>query len=199
MERAIAAYEKFANVEIIVYTDLPGCGPAWARGADAAQGDYIHFGADDVEMHGGWAEAAIETVDRGYIPAPRVLNTDGSLQSCGGSDGWETEHETGEWADFSRGPVISRDWWQTIRALAAPFLEQTHYFTDNCISFTARLYGIETGVHRGYEYTHHLAQQSRGAGMSWNDRMHHDRDIFELYASYADALTGRETITWQRA
>lgn len=142
-------------------------------------------------MHPGWWEAACSTVDRGYIPAPRVLNSDGTIQSCGGSDSWEKERDTGEWADFSRGPVLNREMWQTIRSLAAPFLEAAHYFTDNCISFTARLYGIETGVHRGYEYTHHLADQSRGAGMSWEERMRHDHQLFERYAAYAQALTTR--------
>ena len=181
LSQAIAGYERHANVEILVYTDEAGCGPAWAKGADAGTGEYIHFGADDVEMHPGWWQAAKRVADLGYLPAPRVLNTDGSLQSCGD---WGVELRDGAIPEFTRGPFVSRSQWQQLAPLVRPFLESgALYYTDNIFTWAGRRLGIETVVCRGYEYTHHLAPQGRGGGMSWQQRMQHDYQLFLDYTS----------------
>lgn len=179
LEAAVAAYERYANVEVLVFKDEPGCGPAWAKGAAAATGDYIHFGADDVQMHQGWWQAATRVIDMGYLPAARVLNTDGSLQSCGD---WGVEMRDGAIPEFTRSPMVSRAQWERMSLLIAPFLEQnTQYFTDNIFTAAGRHLGIETVVCRGYEYTHHLAKWGRGAGMSWEQRMRRDQALYLKY------------------
>ena len=40
-EKARDSYLKTANVELLVYQDMPGCGPAWAQGIREGSGDYI--------------------------------------------------------------------------------------------------------------------------------------------------------------
>jgi hypothetical protein len=56
----IHAYERCSgDIEIITVTDRETCGEAWAEGGKRAQGDFIHFTADDIEPHDGWDEAAI--------------------------------------------------------------------------------------------------------------------------------------------
>jgi hypothetical protein len=172
------------DYELIVVPDKPACGPAWVEGASKAQGEFLHFTADDIEPHAGWWQAAVETVERGYLPAPRILNTDGSLQSCGE---WGKEQDTGTQTEFSRIPFLSRAQWDVVAPLVTPFLSKTHYYTDNCISFVARASGGETGVHRDYLFTHHLAEQSRGAGMTWEQRMNHDGQLFAAFAGYVQA------------
>src|SRR4051812_13904481 len=126
------------DYELIVLADRPTCGLAWVQGAEMARGDYLHFSADDLQPHSGWAEAAIEVTSRGFLPAPRIVNTDGSLQSCGGEEAWEREQPTGARAGFSRIPFLSRDQWDGIRPLVRPVLGDLHYFSDNAISHAAR-------------------------------------------------------------
>lgn len=188
---AEAAYEATTDdYELIVIRDEAACGPAWVQGAAKAKGEYLHFTADDLEPHSGWWQAACETIEHGFLPAPRILNTDGSLQSCGE---WEQEQPTGTETEFSRIPFMRMDTWELIAPLVVPCLPSLQYYSDNIISFTARLLGIETGVHRGFEFTHHLADPGRGAGMTWENRMRHDFDLFEKYAQYATLLAQRST------
>jgi hypothetical protein len=178
-ELAYAAHTT--DYELIVVTDEATCGLAWNIGAAQAAGDYIHFSADDLEPHDGWWQAAKAVADDGFLPAPRILNTDGSLQSCGD---WEREQETGTWTPFSRIPFLTRGQWERF----GPSLP-IHYYTDNWFSARGRGQGTETVVHRGYLFTHHLAAHKRGAGMSWQDRMAADHRLFELYASGEIPLT----------
>lgn len=146
------------DYELIVVPDKKGCGEAWVAGADRAVGDYIHFSADDLCAHAGWSASGSSVCDFGFLPAPRILNTDGSLQSCGS---WGHDAETGEQTFFTRIPFLSREQWRTIAPLVTDFLRESHYYTDNVISWAARREGIETGVHQGYLFTHHLAPADR--------------------------------------
>ena len=164
--------------EIIVVEDRPTCGEAWVHGADQAQGDHIHFSADDLVPHPGWWQAAVSVTDLGFLPAPRILNTDGSIQSCGGSDSWETEGRTGEATDFSRIPFLARQQWDLIRDLVVGLLPHIHYYTDNLLSAAGRIRGVRTGIHRDYLFTHSLAASGRGAGMTWQQRMLADEQRF---------------------
>lgn len=180
----LAAYEETTvDVELIVVRDRPVCGEAWVGGAAKSRGDYIHFSADDLTPHPGYAAAAMEVCNRGFLPAPRILNDDGTLQSCGGSDGWETEHATGEQTDFSRIPFLSRNQWERISELVTPFLRISHYYTDNAVSVAAAVAGIPTGVHRDYLFTHSMAEEGRGAGMTWGERMFADEQRFRQWLS----------------
>ncbi len=184
LEECKASYAAHTeDYELIVVPDQPGCGKAWVLGADRAQGTHIHFSADDLQPHAGWWHAAQEVTDVfGFLPAPRILNKDGTIQSCGGTDCWEVEKPTGEQTDFSRIPFLSREQWDRIRPLVAPILERTHYFTDNAIGYAAAHLSIKTGIHRSFLFTHTLADPGRGAGMSWENRMIHDGRLFEEWA-----------------
>lgn len=158
-ENAVSAYQRYANVEILTFRDYPGCGPAWAEGATGANGDYIHFGADDVEMHEGWWQAAAQVCDDGKLPAPLIYHTDGSLQACGGS--WERMEPDATVTAFTRGPFVSRAQWEQLAPLVVPFLENAHYWTDNIFTWAGNKLGMPTVNCHGYRYTHHLASQGR--------------------------------------
>lgn len=180
---AIKSYTETANTEVLVFTDLDGCGAGWAEGIAAGAGEYFHMGADDVEMHPGWWQAAQRVIDYGFLPAARILNTDGTLQSCGR---WGEELPDGMMLsgpdDFTRAPTFSRAQWEKLQPLVEPFLRLgTHYYTDNIFTWAGNRVGIPTVVCRGFEYTHHLADVKRGAGMSWEDRMRHDHQLFIEY------------------
>lgn len=173
LARAIAAYEAQGDVEIILFKPSPTCGHAWHHGATVARGRFIHFGADDVEMEAGAFAAAIQCIDEGKHPAPLVLNTDGSVQSCGGS--WASMEPDGALTEFSRGPFIAASWWPLIGGIPSDL----HYWTDNLVSTRLARHGIPSVVCHGYRYTHHLAQPGRGAGMAEGDRMARDRARFD--------------------
>jgi hypothetical protein len=123
LKDCLASYAAHtSDYEVIVVPNKPNCGLAWTEGADLAVGSELHFSADDLQPHAGWSQAAMEVVERGFLPAPRILNTDGSLQSCGGEEAWEREQPTGARAGFSRIPFLSRQQWERIRLLVQPFL-----------------------------------------------------------------------------
>lgn len=151
----VAAYQETApgRLEIVVVKDRETCGLAWQAGADRAQGDYLHFTADDIVPHPGWWKAAVECVGTGAIPSARILNGDGTLQSSGA---WGVDAEEGTVTDIARVPFCSRKQWASI----GPSLE-THYFTDNWFAHRASLAGIPTVVCRDYLFTHHYAPEGR--------------------------------------
>lgn len=168
------------------FHDRAGCGEAWAEGIERGTGDYFFMGADDIQMHPGWWQAARKAADLGFLPAARVLNTDGSLQSCGR---WETEFPDGYMLsgvgdDFTRSPFFSRAQWEQLRPLVLPFLQAgTHYFTDNIFSWAGNKLGMRTVVVRSYEYVHHLSEVKRGAGTTWQLRMAQDHQRYVDYTS----------------
>ncbi len=174
---AVDTYERTANVEIIPFYNLPGCGPAWAEGADIAKGEYIHFAADDIIMHPGWWRKAVRYCDQGFLPAARIMNTDGTLQSCGNNN---MEMKEGAVPEFTRSPIVSRAQWKALAPLVKPFLLRAHYWTDNIFSAAGRTLGMETVVCRSYEYTHHMTQ----VGASDNQRNTRMQQDFELYREY---------------
>lgn len=184
----IDAYNETApGCEIVVVEGKPVCGAAWIEGAERATGDYIHFSADDLRPHPGWSVAARDVVARGFTPAPRILNDDGTVQSCGGTGCWEQERQTGEQTDFSRIPFLSRDMWEQIEPVVGGFLREAHYYTDNAVGVAAHIRGFPTGVHRDFLFTHSLADPGRGAGMSWENRMRHD---WELFKTWVESVPG---------
>ena len=190
LQECLASYAAHtADYELHLLVDRPTCGTAWVEGAKWAKGDYIHFSADDLQPLHGWEVAARRFVDAGVLPAPRILHSDGTIQSCGGTDQWNHPHENPEGfqVDFPRIPFLTRAQWDKIRPLAESFLDQAHYYTDNAIGVAAQYVGIRTAVSRGYAFYHHVAKEKRGAGMAETDRMRHD---YELFKDWANDLVG---------
>lgn len=173
LARCIAAYEANTTeaYEIIIERDHPACGPGWNAGAGRAAGDYIHFSADDLEPHAGWDTAALETVAAQRLPAPRLINQHGRLDSCGLHG---VEMENGAVVPMSVVPFLPMDLWRNHVAPVLPI----HYFTDNWISWKARRAGWSTVVNRQFAFTHHWAEHGRGAGMTYDQRMEHDKRVY---------------------
>lgn len=155
LARCMAAYGQTTpgDFEFIVLTDRPTCCHGWNEGIQLARGEYIHLTCDDIEPLPGWAEAAIRSVDAGELPAARVLNSDGTLQSCG-TDGHE--HPEGEEASVARLPFASRRQLQRI----GPIIER-HYMGDYWFSHRGRQLRMKTIVRRDFAFVHHLAPEGR--------------------------------------
>jgi len=171
-ERCKAAYERTLGNDLqwISLKDYPTCGDAWNAGAEKADGEYIHFTADDLEPHDGWLEPAVEAVKRNYLPAPRIVNPAGGLDYCG-YHGVEMPDKA--IVEMSVIPFMSREQWDQI----GPCLE-IHYFSDNYLSWRGARAGYKTVVRRAYAFTHYWAEPGRGAGMTYGQRMDHDRKLF---------------------
>lgn len=153
-ERTMTAYARFCpeGVEFIVIRDKPTCGIAWNEGVLLASGDFIHLTADDIEPHPGWLEAGIESLERGELPAARILHGDGSLQSCGD----ELDREDGFVTEIPRIPLLTRE--LVDRIFPVPSWQ---YYGDNFVGDQARAIGWPTVVNRSYQFTHHLAGEGR--------------------------------------
>lgn len=191
LERCLASYQQHTpDYEIVVIHDAPNCGVAWQYAAEHSTGDYVAFTADDIEAHPGWWQDAVQMIDQGALPAPVIYHTDGTVQSCGGS--WETLEPDHAYTEFTRAPFVSRDQWDRAIKPMIPI----HYFTDNWCTYRAGLHGIPTVVCHAYKLTHHLADQGRGAGLSWEGRMQADHRMFELYAQGKVPLPEGDT-AWQ--
>lgn len=140
--------------ELIIIDGMPTCGAAWNKGLERAKGDYILLSADDIEPTHAWAEIGMHWLDMHHsLPCPRILNTDGSLQSCGPD---AAEHETGELSDVARVPFFPRSLVDAIY----PVIDQ-HYMTDYWVTHQALKAGWPTKVVRQFCFTHHMAQEGR--------------------------------------
>lgn len=137
------------DIEIVIEKDHPNWGTAMNAAAERATGDYLWLGSDDMDVKS--FGDAIDYCDRGFLPAPRVLNTDGSLQSCGE---WETEQEEGTEYKFPRIPFATREQFDRIGLLSI------HYADVRFGTHGLRL-GMKTVVCRSYEVVHHMAPEGR--------------------------------------
>ncbi len=154
LKKCLASYlDSSPECEVIIVRDRPTCGIAWNDGYRQATGEYLHFSADDLEAHEGWWQGAIIAAENNLIPAPRILNPDGTLQGC--ADMLE-EYEQGSVVSFTRIPFLSRKQ----ARLIAPIIT-THYSTDLWVSEVGRMHGYQTVMVNEYLFTHHLAQEGR--------------------------------------
>lgn len=164
LERCHDSYcETTPDFEFIVMRDYPTCNQGWNAGLEEAKGDFLHLTADDIEAQPGWWEAATEWVGKGYLPAPRILNSDGSLQSCGDT---AEETDTGTWTELTRVPFFSRE--QMDEYGIYPIIP-TMYFGDSWVSYRARLNGCETVVVREMQFIHSFANVGRKDEVLWAD------------------------------
>jgi hypothetical protein len=183
LERCVESYERntTAPYRMLVLKDRDTCGAAWIEGADTLSDcDFLHFAADDLEAHEGWDQTAIETVQQNALPAPVVLNGDGTLQSAGGDMSIpgsmiERLQPDGAPVDYSGIPFLTREMYDQIGAVPI------HYCSDTYISYVGRELGFETILRHGYRFTHWFEQPGRGAGMSQNERLVADNLTFKRY------------------
>ena len=156
LEQCVQAYEftlRCWDHELIVINDRPSCGVAWNEGIEKARGQFIHLTADDITPVDGWHKPAVASALRGELPAARILNTDGSLQSCGTD---HLEHEEGEEAFVARVPFATREQFDRI----GPMMNE-HYMGDYWFSHRGRECGYRSVVRRDYCFYHHYAQEGR--------------------------------------
>lgn len=150
--RCVAGYKATTPVpfEIITIRNERSCGLAWAIGASQAKGDYLHFTADDLVPHAGWAEAAIECVERGVMPAATVLNPDVPL-ICPAPLGPRYDSVPNVLV-----PFLSRAMWELGR-----WVVPIHYGSDDWITYLAVRRGIEIELLEDYRFSHSIAEEGR--------------------------------------
>jgi hypothetical protein len=153
--RCSTAYAEFTTVpyEILVEIDHPTCGLAWNAGRKRAKGDYIHYTADDIEPTANWDVVGMEWADKGVLPAARILNTDGTLQSCGDA---AIETDTGTVTELARIPFATAEQMEAIGEII-----EVHYATDHYFSHRGRDLGWPSLVVREFCFYHHFAPQGR--------------------------------------
>ena len=158
------------RARVIVVEGFDNCGAAWNAGASEAHDyDYLHFTADDIEALPGWFEAARALADSGRLAAPLILNTDLSVQSCGGAFG-EPIPEDGSPAAFCTVPFLTPAMWAAIGPVP-----EIHYGTDNYVTMRAHQNGWPAVNCHAYRLVHHLAPEGRDETRMGADleRLHH--------------------------
>lgn len=155
LERALSSFVATTEeYEFLVYRNRATCGIAWNEGLAEAKGDYVLLAADDLEAHPGWAEAGIACIEeRHALPCPRILNWDGTLQSCGST---ADEARTGDGSEVARVPFLPRSLLESLRPVFS-----NHYAGDYWITWKARQAGWPTVVIREMLFTHHMLEQGR--------------------------------------
>jgi glycosyltransferase involved in cell wall biosynthesis len=180
LDRCHASYSAWTptNFEFIVVRNEKTCNRAWNIGIEQSSGDYIHLSADDIEAQPGWWQTGIQWIEKGYLPAPRILNPDGTLQSCGDGD-WETP--TGTKTELTRVPFFSRE--QMEKAKIYPIIK-THYCGDLYVTHRGAMAGYRTVVVREMQFIHSFANVGRLDERLSNDyaifRTVRDRDIHRV-------------------
>ena len=164
LERCAQSYrDTTPDFEFIVMRDYPTCNQGWNAGILEAKGDFIHLTADDIEAQPGWWQTGQKWIKKGYLPAPRILNSDGTLQSCGDT---AEEAPTGTRTELTRVPFFSREQMDTFGIY--PIIP-TMYFGDSWVSHRARLHGCETVVVREMQFIHSFANVGRKDEVLWED------------------------------
>lgn len=166
LEKALDSIRRtLPGFEWLVYKDHPTCGIGWNLGISEASGDYILLFADDLEAHPGWWQAGVESLERGEIPCPRILNPDGTLQSCGT---FAEEAEDGTPSVVARVPFLTKE-----MAKAMYPVMENHYMGDHWITWKGEQLGWPTLVNRGVVFTHHFAQEGRIDTLASDVREYH--------------------------
>lgn len=173
LRRCLDAYRETApKAKVYVEFGHPSCGAAWIAGAEKAERDgfdYLHFTADDLEPHPGWLDIAVDTVNRGYIPAPLVFHPNGELESAGlkGLGVYVGPYDDWMYQDGTTVPFITAAMWDRIGMI------DVHYCTDLYVSHRGRMFGWQTVIRTGMCFTHYTAQPGRNYG-----RVSDDTNVF---------------------
>ena len=154
LERTIRSYETtLAGIDhqLIVVKDESSWPRACNVGYQQAQGDIIHWTADDLEAAPGWYTDVPAFLERDEIPAPTVFDyrPDGKFANAeDGPDGALT------W--FTRVPICRRD-----QAERIGLWPEITYYADIWFSEKARAVGIETRMLYSYRFVHHWSPIGR--------------------------------------
>jgi len=155
LAKTLAVFQREGgDLEFIIERDEGNSnwGTKIALAAHRARGDYLFLAADDLDVHEGWWEVATAVCDEGKMPAPLVLNPDGSIQSCGV---WGEDMPEGSVIPWSRFPFLSREQWERF----GPTLP-IHY-SDHILGVRAAKQGVECVITHAFCITHHFAPQHR--------------------------------------
>jgi hypothetical protein len=175
LEMCVAAYTKLAEgayeLDLIIEHDHPSCGAGWQAGLAHAKGEYIHLSDDDIVPQPGWHIPAIEAVECGFLPAPQVTDPRGYPQSRPQEGAFGKDWTP---VDMSALPFASAEQMEKITPLLT-----CHYYTDDWIGWRGARAGWQTVLRSEYRFVHWWAQHKRGAGMTQEERMVHDRGFFE--------------------
>jgi GT2 family glycosyltransferase len=147
---------------------------------------YVHLTNDDIECSSSdWFAVCKQIVDEDKLPAPEVVNPDGSVQSRGGALGAPANLMTEprpDWTtvDFTTVPFMSRKQWNMIGMIP------THYCSDVWVSYRGRQLGMDTVFHCDFKLVHHNHPTGRGAGMDQGQRDAMDRTtLFQELGKHA--------------
>jgi hypothetical protein len=169
LARCLEGYRLTApDAKVYVEFGHPSCGAAWIAGAEKATEDgfdYLHFTADDLEPHDGWLDVAVDTVNRGFIPAPLVYHPSGELESAGLMNFGVYGGPYADWmyVEGTTVPFITATMWHKIGMI------DVHYCTDLWVSAQGRKHGWQTVVRTGMAFTHYTAQAGRNYGRVADD------------------------------
>lgn len=138
--------------QVTVPEDYPTIGDAWNAGVADLDSDYVFLAIDDATPHAGWAEIARQTADAGFIPAPRMLFGDGSLESCGSMGFGQLLGEAPDCTPCRNTGIIfmRREWWDEV----GPLLP-IHYGVDDDWCWRAACHGHTVLYRSGMVFTHH--------------------------------------------
>lgn len=155
LDRALTAYHetlKGEDYEVIVIKDAPTWPTACNRGYEKANGDVIHFTADDLEPLPGWHVDALKALaERDELPAPAVYDYSPQGRFANAEDGPD-----GALTHFTRIPIMTRDQYERIG-----IWPEIVYYADLWVSEKARTIGIETRLIYSYAFVHHWSQVGR--------------------------------------
>ena len=170
LDRAIKSYDETLEhfpYELIIIQDEPNWPTACNKGFLEANGDLIHFTADDLQALPGWWEDVVPWLaDHDELPAPRVLNADGTWDNAVDGVDRGTPH-------FTRIPIMTRNQYERI----GPWPE-IDYASDVWLSERARTLGIETRMFHSYAFIHYWEQVGR---IDTQDRLaHSDQELNRL-------------------
>lgn len=152
--RCIGAYRKTMpeDAEIVTVRDWPNWPAACNEGYSRAEGDFLHFTADDLEPLPGWWQEALSWVQiHDELPAPKVMNhsPDGVWDNAVDGPDKHVPH-------FTRIPLMSRSQYERIGAWP-----EIDYGADVWLSEKGRTLGIETRMIHSYAFVHHWEQVGR--------------------------------------
>lgn len=139
-----------AELELIVIHNEPSCGHAWAKGAEKATGDFIHFTADDIIPRPGWFRAAHAVTERGALPAANVGDIHDQRLTCDCPLGKYKRHPN------VLVPFFTREQWEM-----GDWVLPCHYGTDDWITYLAVKRGMKIVFKERYNFRHFVAEEGR--------------------------------------